>query len=139
MKLAAFNKLKKIMDRTLSENDHEALASLRAANKIIADAGVSWERFFDRSVRIDVEQDPERPADESFDPAASPPPKRVDAPDEDTRRIETAFTTIEEHDARRYEGEFIQSLLRQWGQRAWLSDKQKESLFDNERRATERR
>ncbi len=127
MKLKDFNQLKKIMDRTLSENDHEALASLRAANKIIEKSGVTWGRFFDRAVRIDVEQDPERPVANNA--------KVV--PDAHTLKVNTAFETIEKYDSRRYESAFIQSLLEQWSSRAWLSEDQLDRLFENERRATE--
>lgn len=60
MKRKDFERLRKIMDLSRSENDAEALASLRAANAIIERAGATWGRFFDRAVRVDVEQDPER-------------------------------------------------------------------------------
>ena len=53
MRVADFARLKKMMSLTTSENDGEALAALRAANKIIAASGTSWQRIFDRLVTIE--------------------------------------------------------------------------------------
>lgn len=55
MKLKTFNLLVKFMELTFSENDNEALASLRMANKLLAADGITWERVFKRLVSIDVE------------------------------------------------------------------------------------
>ena len=52
MKLDDFRKLKSMMDRTTSDNDHEALLSLRKANEILAKENLSWTRVLDRSVQI---------------------------------------------------------------------------------------
>lgn len=62
MKLADFNRLKLIMARTFSDNDHEALAAIRAANKILAGAGdLTWERVLSRTVTVinEVEAGPD--------------------------------------------------------------------------------
>ena len=55
MKLADFNRLKKTLERTFSENDHEALASLRAANRILQADSLTWERVLNRSINVIAE------------------------------------------------------------------------------------
>jgi len=133
MKLKDFNQLKKIMALTLSKNDAEALASLRAANKIIEKSGVTWERFFERAVRIDIEQDPDRPL------SSAAQQKTGGNVDPNAQRINNAFKTIEDNDTRIYESDFIQSILEQWTSRNYLSERQQDALFMNERRALEHR
>jgi hypothetical protein len=155
-----FDLLKKIMDRTRSESDYEALASLRAANRLIEKNGVSWERFFERSVRVEVEQDPERssnetrydgrdlggahpPASSPFQPRAQDRGKRY----EDTQtydrdhghakgsvadEIESYFRAI---DARNIKSDFIESLRGQWHEKGWLSPKQVAKLSDHAQEA----
>ena len=56
MKLNNFRKLKEIMARTFSDNDHESLASIRAANKLLSaeNPPLSWAKVLDRSVRVEV-------------------------------------------------------------------------------------
>ena len=61
MKLAEFTKLKKLMGQTASENDHEALAALRAANRVLATNALTWERVLSRTVNViaEVEEAPD--------------------------------------------------------------------------------
>lgn len=58
MKLAEYGRLRKLMQMTTSDNDHEALASLRAANAILAAHELSWERVFSRTVTVVNEFEP---------------------------------------------------------------------------------
>lgn len=53
MKLSDFNRLRKLMAMTFSDNDTEALTSVRAANKLLKDNGLTWQRVFDRTVRVE--------------------------------------------------------------------------------------
>lgn len=55
MKRADFDRLRKFMKLTQSENDAEALSAIRMANRVIERAEVTWDRFFDRAVRVEVE------------------------------------------------------------------------------------
>jgi len=55
MKLAAFKLLKKMLEMTFSESDGEALNAIRAANRIVKEADVTWTRILDRVVSIEVE------------------------------------------------------------------------------------
>jgi hypothetical protein len=61
MKLATFARFKKIMARTTSDNDHEALAALRAANALLKEESLTWERVLSRSINViqEVEQAPD--------------------------------------------------------------------------------
>jgi len=146
MRRADFERLKKIMDRTRSENDHEALASLRAANRIIELSGVSWERFFERMVRIEVEENPETveehqrtmPAGrQSREPGVEENPERDASRNAVTRdhgaqavkdRVEAAFRAI---DARGRASSFVESLREQWDEKGYLTPKQVKALEDN--------
>ena len=53
MKLSDFNRLRKLMAMTFSDNDTEALTSVRAANRLLKDNGLTWQRVFDRTVRVE--------------------------------------------------------------------------------------
>ncbi len=144
MRRADFERLKKIMDRTRSENDHEALASLRAANRIIEASGVSWERFFEKMVRIEVEENPETVEEHQRTMPAGRQqheveenPERATSRNAVTRdhgaesvknRIEAAFRAI---DARGRASSFVESLRTQWDEKGFLSPKQVKALEDN--------
>lgn len=69
MKLSEFNQLKKLMQRTTSDSDPEALTALRMANKVLARNGLGWERVFERLVTvepdIEVASDVEGPREPS--------------------------------------------------------------------------
>lgn len=62
MKLTDFNRLKKFMALTFSENDPEALSGLRQANKLLAAEGIDWNRVLDRMVTLEVEDAPSDPS-----------------------------------------------------------------------------
>lgn len=52
MNLADFRKLKAAMVLTASSNDGEALAAIRAANRILEASGLTWEGVFARTVTV---------------------------------------------------------------------------------------
>jgi hypothetical protein len=108
MKLSEFNRLKKLMQLATSDNDHEALASLRQATQLLRAHGYTWEDFFKRTVKVTYE----------YDTGTGVPP--------DEERIDNAFQILE--GGKRW-NDFIGSLYDQWQKRRSLSDKQKETLF----------
>lgn len=59
----------KLLNLTASDNDHEAIAALRAANNIRLKSGVSWESLFTRKVVVEQirYKDVQRPAPSSDD------------------------------------------------------------------------
>lgn len=125
MRLSTFSRLKKIMARTTSENDAEALGSIRAANRLLTDEGLDWQRVLDRSVNViqEVEEAPEdvRP------PPVNNRPKHVD--DEPT---ETLLLLAEEAAERQGHGtqDFVASVREQWERKRWLSDAQRRALVE---------
>lgn len=118
MKLADFTRLKKLMTLTFSDNDHEALAALRAANAILARETLDWFRVLDRVIQIVPEVETAAPRTEP--PASN---RRTNA-----REIEEAFADLYGADLGDFE-EFITSLRRQWRERGSLSDKQRAILL----------
>lgn len=71
MPLKDLSALRGCMARTVSENDPEALAAIRAANRILLRNGYTWEHFFKRTVTIvnAVEPAEEAAADEELEDA----------------------------------------------------------------------
>lgn len=124
MKLADFNRLKKLMGLTFSENDPEALSALRAANAILAKDALTWDRVLDRVVQIlpEVEEGPV---------VHEPPAHRRAAPSRPGSRneIEEAFAVLDAADDLGDFQDFIDSLRRQYEENLHLSDKQKRALF----------
>lgn len=128
MKIDTFRTLKKIMARTFTESDAEALTSIRAANRILAGEGLTWERVLDRTINViaAVEEDPEAPQVSGSSSTASRS-KHVD--DEPT---ETLLLLAEEAAAHQGTGtqDFVASIRHQWEERKWLSPKQRQALQD---------
>ncbi len=59
MNLKDFRQLKKLLTlAAANDQDHEALASFRAATKIIASSGFTWEMVMDRVVSVVQEVEP---------------------------------------------------------------------------------
>jgi len=78
MKRKDFDLLRKFMKMTESDNDAEALVAIRKANGVIAKAEVSWDRFFDRAVRIEVEDASSYGEKARGEPAKDVPPRQQD-------------------------------------------------------------
>ena len=47
-----FGRLRRLMALSTSDSDPEALGALRAANRLLAANGVTWDRVFDRCVVV---------------------------------------------------------------------------------------
>lgn len=116
MKLADFNKLKKLMQMTMSGADAEKLFSINKANALLIAEGVDWNRVLDRMVKLDVET---APADDHFDKS-------------EAQLIDEAFATIEASDPRGSFATFIADLKEKWDQHRRLTDGQKAALFKAE-------
>ena len=116
MKLADFERLKKIMDRTASPEDGEALASVRAANRILAAEGLTWTRVLSRTVIVvdEVEPAPRRDDDKRPSGAADAISSILD----EAERTASGKTTMD----------FIADLRRQHEEKGWLSPKQVAAL-----------
>jgi hypothetical protein len=52
MNLKDFAQLKGLMAMTAADNDGEALNSIRAANRLLARNGLTWDMVFARTVRV---------------------------------------------------------------------------------------
>jgi hypothetical protein len=117
MKIANFRRLKAIMERTASASDHEALAALRAANRILMADNLTWDRVLSRSVTVidEVEAAPvydgERViADDAIiDLIAAAKAKADTIPSPGTK-------------------DFVYSVARQWDEEGWISPAQSARL-----------
>lgn len=119
MKLEAFERLKKMMKLTTSDVDAEALAAIRAANRVLADHALTWEKVFGKLVRV-----------ESGEPEVEAAPEERSERDE----IRGWFDEIEESDPRGSFADFVADVKRQFERTGSLSHAQKGAL----RRAVER-
>lgn len=121
MKLDDFRRFKGMMERTTSDNDHEALASMRAANRLLVREGLTWTRVLDRSVSINL------PFETAADAHGEP----------DRDEMEALFEQAMEG----ANGEFrdvLESIHEQWERKHWLSPKQRQVVEDAARRSQER-
>lgn len=134
MKLKTFNTLKKIMQQTVTDNDAVALQAIRAANKILATEGITWERVFTRLVTVqndsEVEENPDlarHQAEQRPAARASGKPK-VRSPEDE--RIESIVILAEEAAEHQSQGtrEFVEDVRRHWDEKGWLSKKQIDKL-----------
>lgn len=122
MKLKDFNRLQKIMQRTVSENDNEALSSIRAANRILAENSVDWERVFKRLVTVDIEA--AEPTSSDIPKQAQEEKKARDAAVDE--RFKILLDALPEGRFRA----FILDLQHQWEKQGWLSVEQRKAVFN---------
>lgn len=66
MTLTDFNQFKKLMTLTISDNEAEALASIRAANKLITRNGLTWVMVLDRVCKVVEDITPVGDPDDDF-------------------------------------------------------------------------
>lgn len=101
----------KLLERTRSDNDHEALSAIRMANDMLAKAGVGWTGLISGS-RVKV------------DAAGQAPPWMRPAP---RMTIPEAFDFLESR------GELVddyRTMYSLWGRRKNLSPRDQRMLFD---------
>lgn len=119
----------KLMMMTTSNSDGEALTALRKANKILADAKVSWIELLgaqkpDQSFRVPPSKRPRRPE-----------PQWDDVGDHDRRRphyvgsdIDEMFDKVFKQKMSEGFASFIESIHIWWEQKGWLSKAQYDAL-----------
>jgi len=123
MSLKAFNQLKKLMQLATSDSDHEALSALRKANSLLREAGVDWQRVFERCVTVGVEVEA---APEEIEPATGTE-RYTHA--WFSRKITEAFEFLDHANLSQDFGKFIESLQKQFKERGTLSENQRAALF----------
>jgi hypothetical protein len=117
MTLKDFAILKKLMTLSTSDNDHEALASLRQATAILARSGHTWESCLNRTISVinEVESAPELADDD----------------------LASAFDLA----LRNAKGEFrgvLESIREQYNARGFISDRQRAVVMGAADRVAER-
>lgn len=134
MNLADFRKLKLMMNMTISGSDQEKLTAIAKVNEIIAKSNTTWDRILDRVIKVDVMV-------ESVEDAMS---SRPGGGDNDAARaafrkkIDDAFTTIEESDPTGTWADFVGDLKNQWTRNGRLSEAQTEAILKGAKRVEER-
>lgn len=118
--LTEYNKLVKMMGLTTSENDHEALAALRQANKVLEKGKLTWADVFNRLVSVDMEEAEPQPDTSAKGQSGD---------------IERAFEIVKRGLRPGSFNDFISSLEEQWREKGYLSPAQREALFKAERNA----
>jgi len=116
MTLKEFDQLKRFMMLATSDNDHEALASLHAANALLKKHGLTWDAVFARLVRVGVEIE------------AAP------FEDDERQRIVEAFE-VALREATGSFRRFLQDMQEQFDRSGSLSINQANALFRSARRA----
>lgn len=118
MKLTDFQRLQKFMQLTASENDAEALAAIRQANALLIRCGVNWERFFKRTVTLEIEN-----ATEDGGASVS-----------EDEELDIAFQkALDKVPSGNFRGVLL-DIQAQWQERRFLSKRQKEVVFNAARR-----
>jgi len=117
MKLKKFRLLQKLLVMTTSDVDAEALSAMRRANAMMEADGVAWDRFFNRAVRIDLEDNPEGRHDAT----------KTDA--DAFREIREAFENVYKMDPRGKRADTVADLYSWFEEKGFLTDKQKGLLF----------
>jgi len=123
MSVKEFGHLKKFMGLTTSDNDAEALTSLRMANALLKKHALTWDAVFARLVKVGGEIE---------DASAYDNPARDQ--EREKARIEDAL----EHAMRDAKGgfkEFLQSIEEQFEARGRLTTAQMDAVFKSARRA----
>ena len=140
MSLAAFTRLKKYMQMTLSGSESEKAFALQKANEAVLEAGVDWNHILDRCVKVELEI-------ESADDVEhrSAPSGNTDASAREIERaamakkINEAFATIEASDPKGTWADFIADLKKQWDERGRLTGPQLAALFKGAQNVENRR
>ena len=116
MNLKTFDTLKKMMALTFSDNDPEALASIRAANRLLVKEGIDWQRVLSRTMNVinEVEEAP---------PERTAPPHRDGS--DDRRLLHDAEEAVEEGSEI---AEFIASLRSYYETKGQLTPNQRGAL-----------
>ena len=124
MKIADFNRLKKLMNMTLSGADQEILTAIRSANEIIRKSDTTWDRVLDRVIKVEVEIESVSEAKGRDMSEAGVAARRAAF----SKKVDEAFATIEASDPRGDAADFIASIKSQWDRNGRLSEAQLAAL-----------
>ena len=117
MSLDNFRRLKKLLTLATSDNDAEAISSFRAATRLVAQAGYTWEAVMDRVVSVVQEVEP--------------------APASGDDDLDAAFDLA----LRGARGDFrgtLESIREQYAARGFISSRQREVVMDAADRTADR-
>lgn len=117
MKLTDVARLRKFMALTTSDNDAEALAALRQANKLLAVHGLTWEAVFNRTIKADIS------IEEVND--SSDTPKVSDMAD----HIDAALQKLLDKTPPGSFRDFVLDLESKWRTTRYLTKPQRDALF----------
>lgn len=138
MKLADFNRLKKFMMLTTSDNESEALAALRQANSLLSRQSppLTWDRVLDRSVKVLGYDDGDN--SERVNPDAGNPHRHGSRPP--SQILDQAFAELEgvEFDSQSFT-DLVESIRAQYENGKALSARQREIIISAAAREGERR
>lgn len=133
MNATEFRQLKKLMTLSVSDNDAEALASLRAAMKILARSGYTWEMALDRVIKVvDGFDDAEEVTTQEAVPQEATIRDR--SPDSD---MEAKFELALDEATGSFR-DVLLSIHAQWETSGRLSPRQRQVVEDAAERAAER-
>lgn len=113
MKIADFEKLKKLMALTTSDNDSEALAAMRKANEVVKRSDTTWPNILNRVIKIEAE----------VEPGPDLTPQMANAAD-----IDRWFEVVEGKKIGGGFARFLADIKRQWYDDHWLSKAQVAAL-----------
>lgn len=133
MTVTEFRQLKKLMMLSTSDNDAEALASLRKATALLLTHGHTWEQCLDRVVKV-INEVEDGAGYGSGEISRQPAPRRTDDEDAEMDRL---FEDALDGAA----GSFRDTLLdmqAQWERQRWLSARQRQVVRDAAERAADR-
>ena len=117
MSLDNFRRLKKLLTLATSDNDAEVISSFRAATRLVAQAGYTWEAVMDRVVSVVQEIEP---AQEAGDPD-----------------LDAAFDLALRGARGNFRGT-LESIREQYAVRGFISDRQRQVVMDAADRAADR-
>jgi hypothetical protein len=128
MTKAEYAQLRKCMARTTSDNDAEALASIRRANVLLTQHSLTWDKVFDRVVRV---VDPMEFVEESLTahPASGSSQRRGGLSGNPPRTGDEDWERLFDLAMSSATGSFLEtleSIYDQWQEKGWMSERQKE-------------
>lgn len=136
MRLADFNRLKKLMSMTTSDNDTEALGAIRAANKILAGEPTDWEKVLTMKVKVmePVEEAPGITIEQFAERHVKPAADRLEV-----EILDEAFDDLRRSELRGNFADLIHSIEQQFRSGRQLSHRQKQVVLEAAEKERSRR
>ena len=116
--ITQLNLIEKLLGKSTSDNDHEAAAAIRAAHKILKDAGLTWGQLLRKQVGTVSQYTDDGPAGAADDVVAAT-----------NAKVQKALDTLRGVDLGKF-NDFIASLDKQWSEKKYLSPAQRKPLFE---------